>query len=98
MPRQKRRAPKNSRATEYDVVVVGSGIGGLSAALAAAESGFSVAVFEKDKVLGGGTGWSHGSFWIGRNHIGKAHGHNDSLKAVLEYLRFVGGGATEEAN
>lgn len=82
----------------FDVVVVGSGVGGLSAAVAAAQAGLSVAVFEKDKLLGGGTGWAHGGIWVGCNHIGLAAGHKDSKEAVLQYLRFVGGEATEEPN
>jgi dihydrolipoamide dehydrogenase len=37
----------------YDVVVIGSGPGGYSAALRAAQLGFDTAVVEKDKTLGG---------------------------------------------
>merc|ERR1719424_1367167 len=40
-------------ASEYDVVVVGSGIGGLSAAAAAASTGLSVAVLEAHDTPGG---------------------------------------------
>ena len=81
-----------------DVVVVGTGVAGMSSAVAAAELGLSVAVLEKDKLLGGGTGWAHGGIWVGCNHIGLGAGHADTKEAVLEYLRFVGGEATEEAN
>lgn len=91
-----KNAVRNAIKSTYDVVVVGSGIGGMATALAAAEAGLSVALFEKDKLLGGGTGWAHGGIWVGGNHIGKAAGHADSRQAVLDYLRFVGGGATEE--
>ena len=48
--------PKPSIKSSYDVIVVGSGIAGVSTALAAAESGLSVALLEKDEMLGGGTG------------------------------------------
>jgi 3-oxosteroid 1-dehydrogenase len=40
---------------EYDVVVIGSGVAGLAAALAAAEMGQRVVVYEKAAKLGGGT-------------------------------------------
>ncbi len=91
-------AGKQAIGRQYDVVVVGSGVGGMAAALAAKEAGFSVALFEKDWLIGGGTGWAHGGIWVGSNHIGKAEGYPDSRQAVLDYLRFVGGGATEEAH
>ena len=90
--------PKPSIKSSYDVIVVGSGIAGVSTALAAAESGLSVALFEKDEMLGGGTGWAHGGIWVGCNHIGRAGGFKDSRKAVIDYLRFVGGGATDDAH
>ena len=38
----------NEPAQAYDVVIAGTGIAGVAAALAAAEAGLSVALFEKD--------------------------------------------------
>lgn len=83
---------------EYDVVVAGSGAGGLGAALAAAQAGLSVAVLEKDRLLGGGTALSAGGLWAGCNHLQRAAGLGDSRQAVLEYLDFVGGGSSERAH
>lgn len=83
---------------EYDVVVVGSGAGGLATALAAASAGMSVAVLEKDRLIGGGTALSAGGLWAGCNHLAKAAGLADSRQAVLDYLGFVGGGAAEPAH
>ena len=42
-----------AETAEYDVVVIGSGIGGLSAAAAAASTGLSVAVLESHDTPGG---------------------------------------------
>jgi 3-oxosteroid 1-dehydrogenase len=81
---------------EYDVVVVGSGIGGMAAALAAAEHGLRTVVFEKAKKLGGGTAASHGGFWLGATHIQKAAGYNDNLDNVITYMRFLAGGEIDE--
>jgi 3-oxosteroid 1-dehydrogenase len=81
---------------EYDVVVAGSGIGGVAAALAAAEAGLSVAVLEKDSLIGGGTCLSYGGVWVGCNHIANAAGIPDSRDAVLNYMRFVAGGAADD--
>lgn len=47
---------------EYDVVVVGTGGGGLAAALLAAESGLSVVAIEKSSTFGGAT--KHASGWL----------------------------------
>jgi len=83
---------------EYDVVVAGSGVGGLGASLAAAEAGLSVLVLEKDRLLGGGTALSAGGLWAGCNHLQRGAGLADSREAVLNYLNFVGGGSSEPAH
>jgi len=85
-----------SPAGEYDLVVIGSGVGGLATALAAVESGMSVAVLEKDKMIGGGTCLSYGGLWAGCNHIAKGQGIEDSPEAVMEYMRFVAGDQADE--
>ncbi|MCH2617003.1 MAG: FAD-dependent oxidoreductase, partial [Acidimicrobiales bacterium] len=56
---------------QYDVVVVGSGIGGLSAAMRAHSLGAAVCIVEKSPHLGGATAWSGGQVWVGANHGSK---------------------------
>src|SRR5258706_4370572 len=83
---------------EYDVVVAGSGVGGLGASLAAAEAGLSVLVLEKDRLLGGGTALSAGGLWAGCNHLQRGAGLADSREAVLNYLHFVRGRSSQPAH
>jgi 3-oxosteroid 1-dehydrogenase len=77
---------------QYDIVVVGSGISGMSAALAAAEFGLRPVVLEKADKFGGGTAASHGGLWIGMNHLELAEGYKDTREQVVEYMNFLGGG------
>jgi 3-oxosteroid 1-dehydrogenase len=54
---------------DFDVVCVGSGLGGLSAALTAAECGARAIVLEKFEQLGGVSALSSGQLWLGPNHL-----------------------------
>ena len=49
---------------EVDVLVVGSGAGGLMTALVAAQGGAEVLVVEKDRLWGGTSATSGGGIWI----------------------------------
>ncbi len=70
-----------------DVLVVGSGAGGLSTAVAAAHLGLKVLVVEKDPHYGGTTAWSGGWLWIPRNPLAVAAGIHETLTAPLLYLK-----------
>jgi succinate dehydrogenase/fumarate reductase flavoprotein subunit len=78
----------------HDVVVVGSGAGGLTAALTAATSGAAVAVLDKGPYIGGTTAVSGGMIWIPSNLRMQEQGIADSDDAALRYLERVAGGRT----
>src|ERR1700716_27343 len=80
----------------YDVVVIGSGIAGVSTALAAREAGLRPVLIEKADKLGGGASFSLGGIWIGMNHLMRAAGYKDSRQAVVDYMRFVGAEETDD--
>jgi 3-oxosteroid 1-dehydrogenase len=82
----------------YDVVVLGSGIAGLAAAVAAHEKGLRPIVLEKAPLVGGGTTNSYGLIWVGDNHLARAAGYADSRTEILDYMHFIAGGEAEEAN
>lgn len=75
----------------FDVIVVGSGGGGLVAAIAAAERGARVAVLERSAKFGGTTAYSGGKIWIPDNHHMRRLGIPDSREAAARYLLRVCG-------
>jgi 3-oxosteroid 1-dehydrogenase len=80
-----------------DVVVVGSGGGGLTAALMASDLGSRVLVVEKSDQYGGSTAMSGGSIWAPNNPLLERAGSPDSPEAALAYLRAItSGGVSEE--
>ncbi|MBJ6128124.1 FAD-dependent oxidoreductase [Microvirga splendida] len=70
----------------FDVVVVGSGAGGMAAALTARDAGLTVLVVEKTEFFGGSTAVSGGAVWIPDNPHMAEVGHSDSRDAVITYL------------
>lgn len=76
----------NSTDNEYDLVVLGSGAAGLTAALAAADHGASVLLLEKGDKVGGTTALSSGVAWIPANKYAAADGVSDSREDGLDYL------------
>lgn len=70
----------------HDVVVLGTGAGGLVAALAAARTGASVGLYEKADGVGGSTAISGGVVWIPLNHHQDSAGIVDSREDALDYL------------
>ena len=74
---------------EYDVVVIGSGAGGLSAAVTAAYEGLSVLVLEREKHCGGATSWSGGWAWTPGTKFAKKDGVNETPEQFRTYLKSV---------
>ncbi len=69
-----------------DVIVLGTGAAGLVAAVAAAEGGASVALFEKTELVGGTSAMSGGVVWMPNNHHMAEVGAIDSPEEALAYL------------
>ena len=70
------------------VIVVGAGMGGLAAAVTAADEGCDVVLIEKNERLGGAAAYSGGQVWIGNNHVARREGcEPDTDEEVLEYIR-----------
>ncbi|MBQ0923733.1 3-oxosteroid 1-dehydrogenase [Saccharopolyspora endophytica] len=73
----------------FDVVVVGSGAAGMTAALTAADRGLSVLVVEKDRYFGGSTARSGGAVWAPHNEVLRRANSGDSPEKAATYLRHL---------
>lgn len=76
---------------ECDVLVVGSGGGGLAAAVSAAHRRLNVLVVEKEPVFGGTTARSGGWMWVPCNAPAQRAGVTDSAEAARTYLQHEAG-------
>jgi FAD binding domain len=70
----------------YDVVVIGAGGAGLSAALFAAIEGKKVLLVERTEYVGGTTAFSAGTTWIPGTHHAAAVNPSDTLADAARYL------------
>lgn len=77
---------------DSDFAVVGAGVGGLTAAIVAADAGLRVLVVERADHLGGVAGVSGGGVWVPLTRWGRAANPDDSPRAALDYLEFVAAG------
>src|SRR3954453_22406446 len=75
----------------YDVVVVGAGGAGMSAALAAARQGLDTLLIEKSNYFGGSTARSGGGVWIPGNYALEAAGEDDDPAESKRYLEAIVG-------
>jgi succinate dehydrogenase/fumarate reductase flavoprotein subunit len=85
----------NAPAKDVDLVVLGSGAGGLTAALTAATLGLDVLLLEKTEWIGGTTARSAGSLWVPNTRHSPQGG--DSIDKALSYLRAAVGNRLRES-
>lgn len=71
---------------EVDVLCVGSGAGGMTAAIAAADTGARTLVVEKDDKAGGVQALSSGQIWLGATHMQAALGIGETRTEFAHYL------------
>lgn len=77
---------KHDVAASYDAIVIGSGAGGLVAALTAAKAGKSVLVLEKSSQIGGTSAVSAGTIWIPGNDGMVDAALHDDMDSARQYL------------
>ena len=73
-------------ADAIDLIVVGAGAGGMTAALVGALEGLRVVLCEATEQVGGTTATSAGTLWAPGNRHGVAAGHDDTVAAAARYL------------
>ena len=84
-------------APRYDVVVIGAGAAGMSAALFAAIRGAKTLLVEKTDFVGGTSAFSAGSIWIPNTRHASAVGASDSAANVERYLQQIVGNRADAA-
>ncbi|SFI95290.1 FAD-dependent oxidoreductase [Bradyrhizobium sp. Gha] len=77
---------KSQSQAEADVIVVGSGAAGFTAAIFASLAGCSVLIVEKANAPGGTTGWSDGAFWLPNNHFQQQKGVRDTREDAIKFM------------
>ncbi len=78
--------PPERGPAEVDVLVVGAGAGGMTAALVAALQGLDVLLVEKSPQVGGTTSTSMGTIWTPGTRQAREAGFADDIEAVRRYL------------
>ncbi len=74
---------------EYDLIAIGSGGAGLSAAITAAEAGKKVVILERLRVVGGASNFAKGLF-AAQSHIQKQEGVDiDPDKVFLQHMEYT---------
>lgn len=73
--------------SEIDVIVLGTGAAGMTAAIAAREAGASVALLERGERVGGTSAVSGGVIWVPDNPRQRAAGMADSADDAHAYFR-----------
>lgn len=76
---------------ECDVLVIGSGAGGMTAAVVAADQKAQVIVIEKGELFGGTSATSGGVLWIPASHLAQQAGAHDSVDEAFTYVKELTG-------
>ncbi len=71
---------------EYDLVVVGSGASGFSAAITGAKENLKTILIEKENYFGGASALSGGGVWVPNNRYLIEAGSDDSFEEAKKYL------------
>jgi 3-oxosteroid 1-dehydrogenase len=91
-------SPDEASVTDWDhdvdVVVLGTGAAGLTAALTAAVNGASVEIYEKAPTVGGTTAVSGGIAWVPAHH--RSPGQDLSVADAMSYLRAQSFGSMDD--
>ncbi|WAC53976.1 3-oxosteroid 1-dehydrogenase [Gordonia sp. SL306] len=88
-PAEQNTTAQSTEGETYDVVVVGAGAAGLSAAITAAASGLKTVIIEKSPYWGGSTSRSGGGVWIPNNSVLKRDGVDDTTDRAREYVHAI---------
>ena len=80
-----------------DVLVVGSGGGGMTAALAADAAGLDTLLVEKSPQFGGSTALSGGGIWVPGAPAQRREGYAPDPDGVVDYLKRITDGLVSEA-
>jgi len=79
---------------DYDIIIVGGGGAGMTAALFAHAAGASVIILEADDKLGGATRLSGGVVYAAGTSVQKAKGIEDSPQGMFDYVMTLNGWET----
>ncbi|WP_246129569.1 FAD-dependent oxidoreductase [Verticiella sediminum] len=87
----------DSLPDDIDLLVLGAGAAGLTAALVGTLSGLRVLLCEASQQVGGTTATSAGTVWVPGNTPGREAGYGDTVAAAERYLQALAGADTDGA-
>ncbi len=97
MPSPLRNPQPDRFDLEVDLLVVGSGAGGMTSALAAGAAGLDVLLVEKADRFGGSTALSGGGIWVPGARVQVKAGYRPDPEAVIGYLKTITRGIVPDA-
>jgi succinate dehydrogenase/fumarate reductase flavoprotein subunit len=95
MPNSTPNTSESDATTEVDVLVVGAGAAGMTAALVSALEGLEVLLCEKSDRVGGTTATSAGTIWVPGTRQVREAGSTDEIGDAKRYLDAVIGAAPD---